>query len=299
MVVVTCLLLWFMEDYFMYDEYLRQLEEAGKIRNLKERSISCYKNYVSYFLNYVKKDPSYLTCQDVRNFLLAKKDEGLKATTLNLYNSAIRFFYRNVLHILWDDITVPRMIIEHKLPTVLTADEVERLLNATEDLKYKAMFSTMYSSGMRVSEVIHLHYDDISRTNMQIHVRDTKNRMDRYTILSKRNLDLLTEYWFQKGRPREILFPNKFTGQYLTVSTLEQVMRRSAAEAELPKGVSPHCLRHSFASHLMEAGVEQRYIQTLLGHRDPKSTEVYLHVSNKTIMGIRSPFDREEGGYNG
>ncbi len=282
----------------MYDEYLRQLEEAGKIRNLKERSISCYKNYVSYFLNYMKKDPSDLTCQDVRNFLLAKKDEGLKATTLNLYNSAIRFFYRNVLHILWDDITVPRMIIEHKLPTVLTADEVERPLDATEDLKYKAMFATMYSSGMRVSEVVHLHYDDISRTNMQIHVRDTKNRMDRYTILSKRNLDLLTEYWFRKGKPRGILFPNKFTGQYLTVSTLEQVMRRSAAEAELPKGVSPHCLRHSFASHLMEAGVEQRHIQALLGHRDPKSTEVYLHVSNKTIMGIRSPFDREEGGYN-
>ena len=283
----------------MYDKYLRQLEEAGKIRNLKERSISCYRNYVSYFLNYVKKDPSGLTCQDVRNFLLAKKDEGLKATTLNLYNSAIRFFYRNVLHILWDDITVPRMIIEHKLPTVLTADEVERLLDATDDLKYKAMFATMYSSGMRVSEVIHLHYDDISRTNMQIHVRDTKNRMDRYTILSKRNLELLTEYWFQKGRPREILFPNKFTGQYLTVSTLEQAMRRSAAEAGLPKGVSPHSLRHSFASHLMEAGVEQRHIQALLGHRDPKSTEVYLHVSNKTIMGIRSPFDREEGACNG
>ena len=247
----------------------------------------------------MKKDPSDLTCQDVRNFLLAKKDEGLKATTLNLYNSAIRFFYRNVLHILWDDITVPRMIVEHKLPTVLTADEVEKLLDATVDLKYKAMFATMYSSGMRVSEVIHLHYDDISRTNMQIHDRDTKNRMDRYTILSKRNLDLLTEYWFQKGRPRGILFPNKFTGQYLTVSTLEQVMRRSAAEADLPKGVSPHSLRHSFASHLMEAGVEQRHIQALLGHRDPKSTEVYLHVSNKTIMGIRSPFDREEGGCNG
>ena len=168
-----------------------------------------------------------------------------------------------------------------------------------EDLKYKAMFATMYSSGMRVSEVIHLHYDDISRTNMQIHVRDTKNRMDRYTILSKRNLDLLTEYWFRKGRPKGILFPNKFTGQYLTVGTLEQVMRRSAAEAELPKGVSPHSLRHSFASHLMEAGVEQRHIQALLGHRDPKSTEVYLHVSNKTIMGIRNPFDREEGGCNG
>ena len=187
----------------------------------------------------------------VRDFLLAKKDDGLKATTLNLYNSAIRFFYRNVLHVLWDDITVPRMIIEHKLPTVLSTDEIDRLLDATDGLKYKAMFATMYSSGMRVSEVIHLHYDDISRTNMQIHVRDTKNRMDRYTILPERNLALLTEYWFRKGRPKGILFPNQFTGQYLTVSTLEQVIRRSASAAGL-SGVTPHCLRHSFATHLME-----------------------------------------------
>ena len=160
----------------MYEKYLEQLEEAGKIRNLKERSINCYKNYVSYFLKYQAKCPEELTCQDVRTFLLAKKEEGLKATTLNLYNSAIRFFYRNVLHILWDDITVPRMILEHKLPTILTVDEIDRLLEAVDDIKYKAMFATMYSSGMRVSEVIHLHYDDISRSNMQIHVRDTKNR---------------------------------------------------------------------------------------------------------------------------
>ena len=282
----------------MYKKYLLQLEEAGKIRNLKESSINCYKNYVSYFLNYMGKVPEELTCQDVRKFLLTKKDEGLKATTLNLYNSAIRFFYRNVLHILWDDITVPRMIIEHKLPVVLSVDEVDRLLDATDDLKYKAMFATMYSSGMRVSEVIHLHYEDISRNNMQIHVRNTKNRMDRYTILSNRNLALLTEYWFACGRPRNILFPNKFTGEYLTVSSVEQVLRRSASAAGL-SGVTTHCLRHSFATHLMEQGVEQRKIQSLLGHRDPKSTEVYLHVSNKSLMGIRSPFDRKEGKNNG
>ena len=282
----------------MYKKYLLQLEEAGKIRNLKESSINCYKNYVSHFLNYMGKVPEELTCQDVRKFLLTKKDEGLKATTLNLYNSAIRFFYRNVLRILWDDITVPRMIIEHKLPVVLSVDEVDRLLDATDDLKYKAMFATMYSSGMRVSEVIHLHYEDISRNNMQIHVRNTKNRMDRYTILSNRNLALLTEYWFACGRPRNILFPNKFTGEYLTVSSVEQVLRRSASAAGL-SGVTPHCLRHSFATHLMEQGVEQRKIQSLLGHRDPKSTEVYLHVSNKSLMGIRSPFDRKDGTANG
>lgn len=282
----------------MYEKYLLQLEEAGKIRNLKERSINCYKNYVSYFLNYMGKAPEELTCQDVRVFLLAKKDAGLKATTLNLYNSAIRFFYRNVLHILWDDITVPRMITEHRLPKVLSADEIGRLLDVTDDLKYKAMFATMYSSGMRVSEAIHLHYDDISRTNMQIHIRDAKNRMDRYTILSERNLALLTEYWFACGRPRDILFPNKFTGGYLTVSSVEQAIRRSALAAGL-SGVTPHCLRHSFATHLMEQGVEQRNIQALLGHRDPKSTEIYLHVSNKSLMGIRSPFDRKGGVVNG
>ena len=215
----------------MYNDYLLQLEEAGKIRNLKQRTIDSYKSYVSYFLKYMNKNPEELTCQDVREFLLRKKEEGLKATTLNLYNSAIRFFFRNVLHILWDDITVPRMMIEHKLPVILSAEEIDRLLDATKDLKYKAMFATMYSSGMRVSEVIHLHYDDISRTNMQIHIRDTKNRMDRYTILSERNLGILTEYWFCKGRPREILFPNKFTGQYLTVSAVEQVMRRAVTAA--------------------------------------------------------------------
>ena len=189
------------------------------------------------------KNPEELTCQNVREFLLAKKDDGLKATTLNLYNSAIRFFYRNVLHIRWDDITVPRMIKDHKLPTVLSSEEVDRLLNATSDLKYKAMFATMYSSGMRVSEVTHLHYDDISRSNMQIHVRDTKNRMDRYTILSERNLALLKEYWFACGRPMGILFPNKFTGDYLSISSVEQAIRRSAMAAGL-SGVTPHCLRH-------------------------------------------------------
>lgn len=211
----------------MYDKYLCELETEGKLRNLKERSIATYKNYVSYFLNYTGKTPEQLTCDDVRSFLLFKKEEGLKATTLNLYNSAIRFFYRNVLHFLWDDIRVPRMILDHKLPTVLTLEEINRLLDATENIKYRTIFSTMYSSGLRVSEVLHLRYDDISRTHQQIHVRNTKSRQDRYTILSERNLRMLTQYWFTCGRPMDILFPSRYTKDYLTVNSVEQVMRRS------------------------------------------------------------------------
>jgi site-specific recombinase XerD len=186
------------------------------------------------------------------------------------------------------------MIKDQPLPVVLSLDEVHLFLDNVEDIKYKAMFATMYSSGMRVSEVIHLHYDDISRSNMQIHVRDTKNRMDRYTILSKKNLDILTRYWFERNRPTGILFPNRFTGEYLTVSTLEQVMRRAIKKSGITAKATPHSLRHSFATHLLEQGGEQKYIQTLLGHRDPRSTEVYLHRSNKTIMGIQSPFDIED-----
>ena len=280
----------------MYDKYLCELETEGKLRNLKERSIATYKNYVTYFLNYTGKTPEQLTCEDVRSFLLFKKEDGLKATTLNLYNSAIRFFYRNVLHILWDDVRVPRMILDHKLPTVLTLEEINRLLDATENIKYRTIFSTMYSSGLRVSEVLHLRYDDISRTHHQIHVRNTKSRQDRYTILSERNLRMLTQYWFTCGRPMDILFPSRYTKDYLTVNSVEQVMRRSVEEAGLSSGITPHSLRHSFATHLMEAGVEYRNIQALLGHRDPKSTEIYLHVSNKSLMGITSPFDKKEEG---
>ena len=133
-----------MEELLCTKNIYYSLRKLEKSVTLKSVPLTATKT-MFLFLNYMEKHPEELTCQDVRDFLLAKKDNGLKATTLNLYNSAIRFFYRNVLHVLWDDITVPRMIIEHKLPTVLSTDEIDRLLDATDDLKYKAMFATMYS----------------------------------------------------------------------------------------------------------------------------------------------------------
>ena len=195
----------------------------------------------------------------------------------------------------WDDDDIPRMKRDRKLPTVLTKTEISAILDATPNLKHKAMIATMYSGGLRVSEVTHLHYDDISRTKKTIHIRDGKSRSDRYTLLADRTLEILTEYWFQCGRPRGILFPSSWTGDYLTKDSVIQFFRESAKRAGIQKHVSTHCLRHSFASHLFESGCDVKYIQALLGHRDPKSTEVYLHVSNKTLLGIRSPFD-EMGG---
>lgn len=282
----------------MYESYINKIEDIGKLRNLKPGTIRTYQNNVRDFLKFINKHPDELTCEDARDFLLHLKNKGDKASTLNNKNGALVFFYKRVLGKLWDDNLVPRAINDYAIPRVLTRDEIEKLLDATPNLKYKAIFAIMYSSGLRVSEVLHLHYDDISRTNMQIYIHSAKNHTSRYALLSQRALDILTEYWFKCGKPRDILFPNQWTGKYLTPSATGLEMRKSVERAGLPKDVHSHCLRHSFATHLLEDGVDIRYIQTLLGHRSPKSTEIYLHISNKALLGVKSPFDKNAGNAN-
>ena len=282
----------------MYESYINKIEDIGKLRNLKPGTIRTYQNNVRDFLKFINKHPDELTCEDARDFLLHLKNKGNKASTLNNKNGALVFFYKRVLGKLWDDNLVPRAINDYAIPRVLTREEIEKLLDATPNLKYKAIFAIMYSSGLRVSEVLHLHYDDISRTNMQIYIHSAKNHTSRYALLSQRALDILTEYWFKCGKPRDILFPNQWTGKYLTPSATGLEMRKSVERAGLPKDVHSHCLRHSFATHLLEDGVDIRYIQTLLGHRSPKSTEIYLHISNKALLGVKSPFDKNTGDSN-
>ena len=279
----------------MYEAYINKIEDVGNLRNLKPGTIRTYKNNVRDFLKFINKHPDDLTCEDARDFLLYLKNKENKASTLNNKNGALVFFYKRVLGKLWDDNLVPRAINDYAVPKVLSRTEIERLLDATPNLKYKAIFAIMYSSGLRISEVLHLKYDDISRTNMQIYIHESKTHTSRYALLSKRALDILTEYWFKCGRPKGILFPNQWTGEYLTPSATGLELRKSVKRAGLPKDIHSHCLRHSFATHLLEDGVDIRYIQTLLGHRSPKSTEIYLHVSNKTLLGVQSPFDKNTG----
>ncbi len=279
----------------MYEDIFAQIRNEAQKRNLKESTIDAYCNSVDYFLRIVNKDISSLTTDDVEAFLTEKRLSGLAPQTYNHYHSSIRFFYKRILKMNWDDEDIPRMKLDHTLPTVLSREEIQSIIDHTPNLKHKAIIATMYSSGLRVSEVVHLHYDNISRTNRTIHVRESKSRRDRYTILSDRNLDLLTEYWFKCGKPRGILFPSSWTGTYLNKNSINQYFKKSAARAGITRHVSSHCCRHSFASHLFENGVDIKYIQALLGHVDPRSTEVYIHVSNKSLLGIRSPFDNPRG----
>lgn len=282
----------------MYESYIDKIEVVGRLRNLKPGTIRTYKNNVISFLEYIQKNPEDLTCEDAKDYLVHLQSKGNKASTLNNKNGALVFFYKRILGKLWDDNLVPRAINDYAIPRVLSRSEIERLLDATSNLKYKAIFAIMYSSGLRISEVLHLHYDDISRTNMQIYIHTAKNHTSRYALLSKRALDILTEYWFKCGKPRGILFPNQWTGAYLTSSATASELRKSVEKAGLPKDIHSHCLRHSFATHLLEDGVDIRYIQSLLGHRSPKSTEIYLHISNKALLGVQSPFDKKAGESN-
>lgn len=280
----------------MYEDIYNSIRLAAEKRNLRERTIQLYCNDVGYFLRCTNKQISELSLEEADAFLTRKRLEGISPETHNHYRASIKFLYKRVLKIAWDDEEVPAMKRERNLPTVLTPQEINAIIDATDNLKHKAIIATMYSSGLRVSEVIHLHYDDISRTNMTIHVREAKGRIDRYTILSKKNLDLLTEYWFKCGKPRGILFPSSWTGSYLDIGSINQFFKASAKKAGITRRVSSHACRHSFASHLFESGVDIKYIQSLLGHVDPRSTDVYLHVSNKTLLGISSPFDDPKGG---
>ena len=278
----------------MYEDIFELVTIAARKKNLKESTARAYCHALSPFLNTIGKPWQELTIADVDDYLTAKRLAGIMPETYNHYYGALRFMYKRVLKLNWDEDETPRMKRDRSLPTVLSRAEVNAILDATTNLKYKAIFAVMYSGGLRVSEATHLHYDDISRSNHSIHIRNTKNRMDRYTILADRTLDILTQYWFQFGKPRNILFPSQVTGEYLDISAVNQVLRRSSERARLAKHVTSHSFRHSFASHLLEAGCDIKYIQALLGHLDPKSTEIYLHVSNKTLLGIKSPFDVQE-----
>ena len=208
---------------------------------------------------------------------------NLRERTIQLYCSDVSYFLR------WIGKNVSDLTLEDA-ESFLTAKRLEGRSPETHN-HYRSAIKFLYKKVLKT-----VWDDDISRTNMTIHVRETKGRIDRYTILSQKNLDLLTEYWYKCGRPKDILFPSSWTGGYLDIASVNQFFKKSVKLAGITRHVSSHACRHSFASHLFESGTDIKYIQSLLGHVDPRSTDVYLHVSNKTLLGIRSPFDNPEGG---
>jgi len=220
-----------------------------------------------------------------------------KRASLSLYNitlCALRFLYHIVLEreTLLDSIPFPKG--RKKLPVVLSTEETAEFLQATVNLKHRAMFMTIYSAGLRASEVTELKVTDIDSHRMLIRIRQGKGRKDRYVKLSGRLLDVLREYW-KACKPTKYLFPGKDRNRPMHRNTVYQLCRIIAKRTTIDKHISVHTLRHSFATHLLEAGTDLRTIQVLLGHRNLKTTAVYTHVSRKTLDAIPSLLDLLEG----
>lgn len=267
--------------------YLQDL----RLRNYAPKTLQTYVECVSLFARYFKRSPEELGPEHIREYQRYLVEE--KKCSWSRFNQtvcALRFLYRNTLGRDWAISHIPFPRKQKKLPVVLSRDEAAQLLAAIKSLKYRAVLSLCYGAGLRISEALHLQVADIDSKRMMIRVRQAKGHKDRYVMLSPRLLELLREYW-NKERPTVWLFPARCKDHPLGACALQHACQRARRVARIRKPVTPHTLRHSFASHLLEAGANIRTIQLLLGHNSLQTTAVYTHVSQTTVGETVSPFD--------
>ena len=279
--------------YQKIDKMIKDLELRGRSEaTIKNRVIT-----LKCFSKFYNQPPELLGEQQIVDYLdYCINEKKLCKATVNNINSALKFFYVVTLEREWSDLRIPRIRCRRNLPAYLTKEEVKLILDNSTYLKHRAILSTMYSAGLRVSEVTNLRLSDIMSKEMKIRVRSGKGSKERYTLLSKKNLELLREYWRKFGHKNysqnDYLFTSRQTGEPLTNRGVEGAMLTATKRAGITKKATPHTLRHSFATHLMNDGVDLVIIQALLGHSNLKSTSIYLHVKDYAVLNIESPFDR-------
>jgi integrase/recombinase XerD len=270
----------------------RRMIDDMTLRNFSPKTIQAYVRCVARFARYFDCSPQRLGPEQVRAYLLhLVQQRGASMSYYNQTRCALRFVYRVTLG--RDD--VPASIAPARqprtLPVVLSPDELARLFAAIGNLKHRAILITAYAAGLRVSEVARLRVEDIDSQRMVIRVRHGKGQKDRYVMLSPRLLEILRTYW-KAVRPRDYLFPGAAPDQPIPTNTVRKACHRASQKADLGKHVTVHTLRHSFATHLLEAGTDLRTIQVLLGHRSFSTTARYVHVATAALPSIRSPLDR-------
>lgn len=270
---------------------LRQrLLDDMRMRNLSPHTQDAYVRVVAAFARHFNTPPDRLGRAQVREYLLHLVRGGAAWGTYNQARCALHFFYRVTLGKDWPREEIPCARAPKRLPVVLGRDEVRRFLAAAGRVKTRAILTTAYAAGLRVSELTALRVADIDGRRMVIRVRQGKGQKDRYVMLAPALRDLLREYW-PAHRPADRLFPGTRPDRPLSRGAVHKACRVAARRAGLAKPVSPHTLRHTFATHLLEAGVDVRTIQALLGHRSPRTTALYTFVSPGKVAATRSPLD--------
>jgi site-specific recombinase XerD len=276
-------------------KFREAMDEAMVLRGLAPRTREIYLGCVERVVRFARVQPDRLTAREVRAYLLDLTRERKAAfSTFNLALHSVRFFFTEVLK---QPLVVGEFHFQRqprRLPFVMSDEEVRRLFEAAHSFRDRALFETAYATGMRLSEATRLLISDIDSERMVIRVDQGKGRKDRYVMLAASLLETLRNYWRQ-ARPKRYLFPGEGGEKPLSHSSAQKAFTRAKRAAGITKPVSFHSLRHSFATHLLEDGVNVRSIQSLLGHRSLQTTQRYTHVAADSLHLVRSPLDRLNG----
>jgi site-specific recombinase XerD len=272
---------------------LQRMKADIQLRGLSKNTYMSYLTHMEIFLDYCDRPIEELTEIDVRQFLghlIAEKK--LTPGTVNTYSASIRFFFAVTLNQTMNYLQIPRIKVPKRLPAILTVEEVSELINHCSNIKHKALLLLVYGSGLRVNELASLKVKDINSDSMRVFVCGGKGKKDRYTILSENALLTLRDYW-RKYRPKSqegYLFPGVKNTGHITPKAIGLALKVVLNRTNIEKNISPHTLRHCFATHLLEAGYSLFQIKEMLGHSCLSSTTVYLHLAD-TTHGITSPAD--------
>jgi len=268
-------------------EYVHNLERELKIRGFSRRTTDSYLLYNRLFLEFIKKSPREVTNDDIRRYLESIIDRGCASSTLNVALNALKFYYREILkRKFFFDIKGAKKT--NYLPTILSKEEIQKMLAVTKNPKHHFLISLMYSAGLRVSEATKIRMCDFDLDRRLIMVKCGKGRKDRCTLLSEKLIPVLKRQMLLK-KPKDYLFTGAHGKGHLTSESAEKIVKKAAEAAEIMKKVSCHTLRHSFATHLLEAGTDIRYIQELLGHAKLETTQIYTKVTSNNLQNIKSP----------
>jgi len=269
----------------------QRMMEDLQIRNYAPATVRAYIRGVANFAKHFGKSPDQLGAEQIREYqLFLIKEKGVALPTYIQIISGLRFLYTNTLHCQVPIGRIPFPRSEEKLPIILSREEVKALLDAPKNLGHRTILSTMYAAGPRISEVTHIRISDIDSSRKVIWIRGGKGRKDRQTLLPPKLLELLRCYWRCKRSP-DWLFPGEKAGRPITCNAICLACKKAAQAAGISKAIHPHSLRHAFATHLLEAGVNLRNIQILLGHAKLETTARYLHVADTAQRSTTSPLE--------
>jgi site-specific recombinase XerD len=269
-----------------------KMREDLELRAMSANTITTYVRCARRFAEYHGRSPGGMGAAEIRTFLLHLVHERkLSARTFNVHAAALKFLYEVTLDRPEAIVRMPRMRVPMHVPVVLSPAEVARLVAALTTDRHRAWVMLAYGAGLRVSEVCRLRIDDVDPKRMLLHVRSSKRGRERHVMLSPKLLATLRAYWKASRPTGPYLFPGRSAQALLTRETVFRVVRKAARRAGITRGVSPHTLRHCFATHLLDAGTDLRTLQVLLGHASLKSTMAYLHVSAARVQAIQSPLD--------